>query len=100
MKIKSTIKCNANILGIKSFTIPLIIFMFILNWFYKITPYQKLQGMPLMLTPLVCPIGILFGVLSIKTIPNKLGKWSIIFNSVLISLPFLYWTLGTLILGP
>ncbi len=75
-------------------------FMLILNWFLEITPYQKLEGMPLMLTPLICPIGILFGVLSIKTMPNKLGKWSIIFNGILIALPFLYWILGTLVFEP
>jgi len=75
-------------------------FMLILNWFFEITPYQKLEGMALMLTPLICPIGILFGVLSIKITPNKLKKWSIIFNGILIALPFLYWTLGTLVFGP
>ncbi|MBZ9687418.1 hypothetical protein G9F72_013890 [Clostridium estertheticum] len=100
MKSEFSIKNTGNILGIISFTIPLINFMFILNWFLKITSYQKLEGMPLMLTPLICPIGILFGVLSIKTMPNNLAKWSIIFNAILISLPFLYWTLGTLVFGP
>ncbi len=99
MKSKFPVKNTRNTLGIISFTIPLISFMFILNWFFKITPYQKLEGMPLMLTPLICPIGILFGILSIKTRPNKLAKWSIIFNAILISLPFLYWTLGTLVFG-
>ena len=75
-------------------------FMLIINWFFEITSYQKLEGMPLMLTPLICPIGILFGVLAIKTTPNKLNKWIIIFNCILIALPFLYWTLGTLVLEP
>lgn len=84
-------------MGIISLAIPLIIFMFILNWFFKITPYQKLEGTPLMLTPLICPIGILFGFMSIKTELNKLGKLGIIFNVILITLPFLYWILGTLI---
>ena len=97
MKSKIFIKYIGNILGIISFTIPLIISMLILNWFFKITPYQKLEGMPLMLTPLFCPIGILFGFISIKIAPNKIGKWSIIFNVILITLPFLYWTLGTLV---
>lgn len=100
MKCESYIKNTVNTLSIISFTIPLIIFMLILNWFFQITPYQKLEGMPLMLTPLICPIGILFGFWSIKTTPNKLAKWSIIFNGILIALPFLYWTLGTLVFGP
>lgn len=100
MKNKSSIKNTRNILGIISFTIPLIVFIFILNWFFKITTYQKLEGMPLMVAPVICLIGLLFGFLSIKITPTKLGKWSIIFNAILITLPFLYWTLGTLIFGP
>ena len=100
IKSKSSIENTGITLGVISFIIPLVVFMFILNWFFKITPYQKLQGMPLMLTPLICPIGILFGVLSTKTTPNKFAKYSIIFNAILISLPFLYWTLGTLVFGP
>ena len=100
MRDKSPVKNTVNILSIISFTIPLITFMLILNWFFKITPYQRLEGMPLMLAPLICPIGILFGFLSIKTTPNKLGKWSIVFNFILIVLLFLYWTLGTLVFGP
>lgn len=100
MKCNYSIKNVVNVLNIVSFTIPLIMFILILNWFFEITPYQRLEGMPLMLTPLVCPIGILFGSLSIKITPNKLGKWSIIFNCMLIALPFLYWTLGTLVFGP
>lgn len=100
MKSKSFIKDNVNILSIISFTISLIIFMLILNWFFQITSFQKLQGMPLLLAPMICPVGILFGFLSMKSKSNKLGKWSIIFNVILITLPFLYWTLGTLIFGP
>ena len=100
MKNKSSTKNTGNMLSIISFIIPLIILILILNWFFGITQYQKLEGMPLMLAPLVCPMGILLGFLSIKTKPSKLAKWSIIFNAILISLPFLYWTLGTLIFGP
>lgn len=100
MKCNSSTKSPVNIFCIISFIIPIIIFILILNWFFGITPYQKLEGMPLMITPLICPIGILFGVLSIKITPNKLAKWSIIFNGILMILPFLYWTLGTIFLGP
>jgi len=100
LRRKSSVENTGNILAIISFSIPLINLLFILNWFLKITSYQKLEGIPLMLTPLICLIGIIFGVLSIKTIPNKLAKWSIIFNIILIALPFLYWTLVTLVFGP
>ena len=100
MRCKSSIKNTGTILSIISFIIPLIVFIFMLNWFFGITQYQKLQGIPLMISPLVCPIGILCGFVSMKIKPNKLGKWSIIFNAILITLPFLYWVLGTLVFGP
>ena len=99
MKCNYSFKNIVNTLSIISFTIPLLIFILILNWLFKITPYQRIEGMPLMLTPLICPIGILFGVLSIKITPNKLAKLSIIFNGILMALPFLYWIFGTLVFG-
>lgn len=99
MKCKYFIKNLVNIVSVISFLISLITFILILNWFFQITPYQRLEGMPLMLAPLTCSLGILLGILSIKITPNKLGKWSIIFNTIVISLPFLYWILGTLFQG-
>lgn len=96
---KNPIKKFVNILSLISLIIPLIAFALILNWFFQITPYQSLEGMPLMSAPLICIIGTLLGVLSIKITPNKLGKISIIFNAILIILPFLYWYIGNLILG-
>lgn len=104
MNSKSTVENNGNKLAIAysiiSFTIALVMFMLVLNWFFEITPYQKLEGMPILFTPLICPIGILFGILPIKSTPSKFAKCSIIFNVILIALPFLYMGIGTLVLGP
>ncbi|MBC2579703.1 hypothetical protein [Clostridium sp. DJ247] len=89
-----------NIFGIVSLVIPIIMFLLILNWFFKITPYQKFEGLPLMIAPFISPFGFIFAFISVKVSSNKFGKWGIISNTILFFLPYLYWFLGTLILGP
>ncbi|EKX79515.1 hypothetical protein CFSAN001628_012393 [Clostridium botulinum CFSAN001628] len=49
---------------------------------------------------LISPFGFLLGILSIKIQSNKLGKIGVIINTLLFLLPFIYMTLGVLILGP
>lgn len=93
-------KKHAKIIGIISFIIPLIMTLLIFNWYFQITSYQKYQGLPLILTPITSIIGIILANISFKNNFNKLAKLSIIFNVILFFLPFLYWTLGTIIWGP
>lgn len=99
MKNKTSVINISKILGIISFAIPMVLLMLILNWFFNITPYQKLEGLPLLITPFVCVIGIVLGIISVKITPNKLGKWSIIVNIILFFAPSIYWYLGTLFFG-
>lgn len=100
MDNKLKLKNTGNILGIISLTIALVIFLPILNWFFKITPYQSLQGLPLLVAPFLSLIGFVFGIISIKISSNKFGKCGIVSNVVLFLLPSLYWYLGTFIFGP
>jgi len=99
MKNKFSIKNTGNILGIISFTIPLIGFLFILNWFFQITPFQKYQGLPLLIAPFIGLMGL--GVCLISSIisSNKFVKIGFISNIILLVLPFLYQFLGTIIEG-
>lgn len=90
----------ANVIGGISLGISSIMIVLILNWFFTITPYQKLEGMPLLITPFITPIGFIMGVISFKISRNTFGKWGVISNVILFILPFLYWYLGTLIFGP
>lgn len=99
MKTKTSLSAIGNKLSIISFGIPIVIFISILNWFFQVTPFQKLEGLPLMITPFICPIGIILGIISIKITPNKLAKYSIILNIILFFMPFLYWYLGTYFFG-
>ena len=100
MKSKFLVKDTENTLGIISFTIPLIIFLFILNWFFKITPFQKLEGLPLLMAPFIGLIGLGLGLIPLKESSNKFAKLGVIGNIILLVLPFLYVFLGTLIGGP
>ncbi|WP_252230618.1 hypothetical protein [Clostridium sp. ZBS15] len=99
MQNKISILNVGNKLGGISLGIPIIVFMFILNWLFDITAYQKFEGMPLMLAPYICSIGVILALISRKLSDNKLWKIGIIFNILLIIAPFLYWHLGTLIFG-
>ncbi|MBN1038388.1 hypothetical protein DVW08_07115 [Clostridium botulinum] len=99
MQNKTSTLNIGNKLGDVSLGIPIIVFMLILNWFFNITPYQRFEGMPLMLAPYICSIGVILALISRKLSDNRLWKVGIIFNILLIIAPFLYWHLGTLIFG-
>lgn len=101
MENESLNKKVGNVLGIISLVIALILLLLILTWFFEITSYQKLEGLPLLINLFISPLGFVFGVLSIIVSPNnKFGKYGCICSAILFKLPFLYWYLGTLIFGP
>lgn len=86
-----------SILSLCTFAIQIL---FILNWAFQITSFQKLEGLPLLLTPFISPIGILLGVISNLIDRNKLAKIGCICNTISLILPYIYFYLGTLIFGP
>ncbi|HEX9063308.1 MAG TPA: hypothetical protein VF941_24310 [Clostridia bacterium] len=85
--------------AIVSVFIPVLTFLLILNWFYKVTPFQYLQGFPMLAAPVFGGIGLALGFFSLKLAPSKIGKIGITSNIILIVLSLLYWPLGTLIFG-
>jgi len=91
MKNKTSISNISNGLGIISLGIPIVICILILNWILKITPYQRLEGFAIMITPFACPIAIILAIISRIVSLNKFWKISIIVNVILIPLPFLFW---------
>lgn len=100
MKNKSYVENIANVIGILSLIMSIAIFLLILNWFFKITPFQRLEGFPLLITPFTSPVGFILGVISVKIYDNNFGKYAIATNVILFILPFVYWFLGTLTWGP
>jgi hypothetical protein len=99
MESKSPQKNNRNIISIISLMIPITLFLLILNWFFRITPYQRLQGIPILIAPCAGIVGIVLGFISSRKSHNNLTKFSIVINSILVVLPFFYWFLGTLVFG-
>ncbi|OPZ89369.1 MAG: hypothetical protein BWY74_02757 [Firmicutes bacterium ADurb.Bin419] len=91
---------NKNILSLISLSMSLTIFLLIANWLFKITPFQKLAGMPLLIAPFVGVIGFVLSFISFKQATNKLSMMSLICNVIIFVFPFLYWILGTLFFGP
>lgn len=88
------------VIGIFSIGIAIFQILLILNWFFQITPFQKLEGMPLLFTPFISPVGIILGIVSFLMYRNRIAKLGIISNSILFFLPWIYFYLGTLIFGP
>ncbi|NFP91176.1 hypothetical protein [Clostridium sporogenes] len=97
---KPSVKRSATLLAIVSLIVSIIVILPILNWLFKITPWQKWEGLPLFFGIFISPLGFLLGILSIKIQSNKLGKIGVIINTLLFLLPFIYMTLGVLIFGP
>ncbi|MCY6372209.1 hypothetical protein [Clostridium ganghwense] len=87
---------------ISIFPIGIAIFqiLLILNWLFQITPFQKLEGLPLLLTPFISTVGIIFAIIALQKDYNRIIKLGIITNCILFFLPWIYWYVGTLIFGP
>ena len=86
---------------ISMFSISVAIFqiLLILIWFFEITLFPKLEGMTLLLTPFISPVGMILVIISFIIYRNRLAKLGIISNSILFFLPCIYFYLGTLIFG-
>ncbi|HEY9060021.1 MAG TPA: hypothetical protein VIO64_05885 [Pseudobacteroides sp.] len=89
---------HSKVLGFLSTLMPAAIFLLILNWLFNITPLQKLQGMPLLMS-LPSLLGFILAGISLKRSLGRTGKLGMVMNSILFILPFLYWTLGTVFFG-
>lgn len=94
-----TRKSIKNVLIFISFLIPLIFLILILNWFFNLTSYQRLEGAPILLSPFGGIIGLALCYLASKSLSGKIIKTSLVMNVVLLTLPFLYMFLGTLFGG-
>lgn len=90
---------HSKVLGFLSVLIPAVIFLLILNWLFNITSFQKLQGMPLLISPPISLLGFILAAISLKRSSSKIARLGIVMNSILFIFPFLYWTLGTVFFG-
>lgn len=85
---------------IGAWSIFLVAVALILNWFFQITPYQKLEGMPLLIAPFFSIIGGILSAIAFGISKCKSAKWALVSHVILFISPFLYMYFGTLIFGP
>lgn len=94
------VKVNkAGVGAIISILIPALLTILIINFVYEIIP-TVLEGLPIFLPLLFCPIGIILAVLAYKTDKRKLSKVGIVLNAVLFFSPFIWMIGGTIFFGP
>lgn len=88
-----------SILGFLSVLIPSVLTVFIINFLFEIVPL-KIQGLPIVLPFIVCPVGAILGFFSYTINRNKLALFGLIFNIVLFIFPVLFNVIATVIGGP
>ncbi|CRK80777.1 hypothetical protein [Neobacillus massiliamazoniensis] len=79
------------------FFIPLI---FIVNFFFDIITFEKIQGLPVFFPLIFCSIGLFFASKAYRIQKSALTLSVIIANLVLFLFPFIYMIGGTLLFGP
>ena len=73
-----------------SLSIPIILTLLILNWFFTITHYQWLQGAVVFVPILISPAGAILGIAAYVKLHSKTAKIAVISNAALFFLPFIY----------
>lgn len=91
---------STKFLNMISIILPVMMILLILNWLFSITPFQSLQGLPLVIAPLLSIILIVLGFFTFKNNRSIILKLGIGINLLIIIFSFLYHFLGTLIFGP
>lgn len=90
---------KSNILGIISILIPSILLLLILNFIWGLVPIDKIQGLPVIMPFVLCPIGAIIGFFSYKINRDKVSLIGIAFNVIMFLFPIGYHVFGTLIFG-
>lgn len=87
------------VIKVISIFIPTILSIFIINFFFQIVPMEKIQGLPVLISFYVAPIGLVMATSTYILDRDKLSLVGIIFNAVLFLFPTVYHFAGTLIFG-
>lgn len=88
-----------NLAGIVSILIPLLLLLLIINFFLGLAPIEKIQGLPVIMPIILCPIGAAIGFVSYRMQRDMLSLIGMISNFILFLFPILYHVIGTLLFG-
>lgn len=85
--------------GLFSIFAGIVLTVFILNFFFQIVPTKELQGLPVLIAPIVSLFGTIIGVIG-KSKKANFSMVGIIMNCILLVFSLFYWILGTLVWRP
>ncbi|MBP3950186.1 hypothetical protein [Bacillus suaedae] len=85
--------------GIVSILIPVLLLLLIINFFVGVAPIENIQGLPVIMPIILCPIGGAIGFVSYRAQKDMLSLIGMISNFILFLFPILYHVIGTLLLG-
>lgn len=86
-------------LGIISVLIPFVLLILIINFFAGWVSIDKNQGLPIIMPIILCPIGVVLGLVSFRVKKDRLSLTGIVLNIILFLFPILYHFIGTLVFG-
>ena len=97
--IEGGVMVKGNRIGtIISILIPILLTLLITNFVFGIIS-TTLQGIPIFLPLIFCPIGIILAFISFKADKNRWSKIGLILNTVLFFSPFIWMIGGTILFG-
>lgn len=85
--------------GAISIGIASTLFLFVLNFFIQIVDTPKMQGLPVLISPVVSLAGFTFGFIGFNKNKNIVTLLGIICNTILFIFPFAYWFIATILYG-
>ncbi|WP_281657759.1 hypothetical protein [Halobacillus sp. Cin3] len=83
------------LISVVSILIPTFLTIFILNFLFDIIPLN-IQGLPIILPFVFCPIGAALGLIGYKMNRDNLARAGMIFNIGLFLFPIAFNIIGTL----
>lgn len=81
-----------------SILIPIVLTMLIINFVFELIP-TTIQGLPMFLPLIFCPIGIILAYIDFKSEKSGWSRLGLILNSVLFIVPIIWMVGGTVFFG-
>lgn len=86
-----------NLYGAISIGIALTLSILVLNFFLQIVKTPKLQGMPILISPLLSLAGFIFGFVGFRRNRKLLSLIGMVLSIILFVFPFAFWTIGYIV---
>lgn len=101
MNRNNEVSSKLTLLGKISIGIAIILVLLISNEFTQALPTHetKLQGVLILSSLFIAPIGVVLGLIPLKKNKDNFAKWGVILNIILFLFPLLYMIIGTMLFG-